>query len=447
YAIYFFVWGIVLLFVNSCEDFLDKQPTERLTIDEVFSEREETESYLWNIYSYVPDQSNMWTGHPWVGASDEGDMTWERGGYDTYLINEGNWNPTSNYYQFWDHYYKGIRSASVFLDRIEGHPELSDQQIMRFKAEARFLRAFMYFMLLRQYGPVIIIEEVLPVDAKISELQLPRSTFDESVGYIEEELDQSIQNLPLDVTDQNWLGRATQGAAMALKSRLLLYAASPLYNGNSQYASFTNQDGTQLINQNYDDNKWKKAANAAKAVIDLNQYNLYTYQDGNDPYNNYKYLFLEKWNEETIFGRSGNAAWDLEKHSAPRSVNGWSGVAVTQKQVDAYFMADGKIINDNGSNYIEEGFSTEDTEYTEEGTWNMYTNREPRFYASVTYNGKRWPFDGHKVELFAEGASGAKGSHDHSKTGYLLYKFTNPDSDIVQGDHPHKVWIVFRLAE
>lgn len=447
YIINLFAVSILLIFSSSCEDFLDKQPTERLTMDEVFSVREETDDYLWNLYSYIPDESQMWKGHPWVGASDEADMTWERAGYSTYLMNEGSWNPTSYYYQFWDHYYRGIRSASVFLDRIEGHPDLSEKRIIRYKAEAHFLRAFMYFMLLRQYGPVVIMDELLPVDAAISDLQIPRSPFDESVDYIKSELDQAIKDLPISVNDSKWLGRATKGAALAVKSRLLLYAASPLYNGNSDYASFTNEDGTELINQHYEKDKWKRAADAAKEVIDLDQYELYTFGDGNDPYKNYENLFLEKWNEEIIFGTADNGASDLERHSAPRSVNGWSGIGPTQKQVDAYFMANGKAIDEKGSSYVEEGFSSNDTKYTEAGTWNMYVNREPRFYASITYNGKRWPFDGHKVELFAEGESGIKGSHDHSKTGYLLYKFSNPDSDILRGEYPNKVWILFRLGE
>ena len=441
-----FVLGIILVLFSGC-DFLDKQPTERLTLDKVFADDIETKRYLWNVYSYIPDESNVWAGTPWVGSADEADMTWERAGYDTYLVNQGNYSPTTYYYQNWGYYYEGIRSASVFMNRVGENPELTETQITRFTAEARFLRAYFYYLLLRQYGPVVIMEEVLPVDAPAEALQIPRSSFDECVNYIVQELGTATQNLPLEIINDNWLGRATKGAAMAVKSTVLLYAASPLYNGNEDYANFTNQDGTQLMNTTYDETKWKRAADAAKAVIDLNQYSLYTYGDGSDPYLNYKELFLDKWNEETIWGRSNNGAWNLEIHSAPRSVNGWSGVAPTQAQVDAYFMANGKSIHASGSGYVEEGFSTEDRKYTIAGTWMMYVNREPRFYASITYNGKVWPFSGERVELFAEGSSGSKGSYDHSKTGYLLYKFTNPDSDIVQRNIPHKVWILFRLGE
>src|SRR5699024_5872330 len=153
--------------------------------------------------------------------------------------------------------------------------------------------------------------------------------------------------------------------ALALDLGVRLYVQDDLYNGKCDYDSINNQDGTQLINQHYEKDKWKRAADAAKEVIDLNQYELYTFGDGNDPYKNYENLFLEKWNEEIIFGTADNGASDLERHSAPRSVNGWSGIGPTQKQVDAYFMANGKAIDEKGSSYVEEGFSSNDTKYTE----------------------------------------------------------------------------------
>src|SRR5699024_3941166 len=209
--------------------------------------------------------------------------------------------PTTYYYQNWGYYYEGIRSASVFMNRVGENPELTETQITRFTAEARFLRAYFYYLLLRQYGPVVIMEEVLPVDAPAEALQIPRSSFDEGVNYIVQELGTATQNLPLEIINDNWLGRATKVAAMAVKSTVLLYAARTFYNGNEDYANFTNQDGTQLMNTTYDETKWKRAADAAKAVIDLNQYSLYTYGDGSDPYLNYKELFLDKWNEETIW--------------------------------------------------------------------------------------------------------------------------------------------------
>src|SRR5699024_2102770 len=113
---------------------------------------------------------------------------WERAGYDTYLVNQGNYSPTTYYYQNWGYYYEGIRSASVFMNRVGENPELTETQITRFTAEARFLRAYFYYLLLRQYGPVVIMEEVLPVDAPAEALQIPRSSFDECVNYIVQEL-------------------------------------------------------------------------------------------------------------------------------------------------------------------------------------------------------------------------------------------------------------------
>src|SRR5699024_3970024 len=145
--------------------------------------------------------------------------------------------------------------------------------IKKYTAEARFLRAFFYFGLIRQYGPVPILpDKPIAVDAQADDplLHLARAPYDSCVNYIVSELDQAAKDLPLNFTNQSNLdyGRATAAVCMAVKSRVLLYAASPQFNGNSGYSNFKNLDGTSLINTQYDKKKWKRAEDAAKDIID-----------------------------------------------------------------------------------------------------------------------------------------------------------------------------------
>src|SRR5687767_2016096 len=140
------------------KNFLDEVPDNLLTLDEVFKRRTETEKYLANVYSYIRDEANQWNdgGNPWLGLSDEVDVTWNRSNYPTFAMNLGAWNASSNYYNFWTHYYRGIRSATTFIQRIEECTELysyytnGDSVVKQYRAEARFLRAFFYFNLIRQ---------------------------------------------------------------------------------------------------------------------------------------------------------------------------------------------------------------------------------------------------------------------------------------------------------
>src|SRR5690606_9054180 len=185
------------------------------------------------------------------------------------LHNIGNWGPSTAVFDFWTYLYQGIRSASVFIARVDECQEMSAQLRRQRKAEARALRAYYYSLLLRQYGPVVILSETpFEIDTPPQSLQLARTPYDACVQYISAEFDRAISDLPARITDQGQLGRIDQLVVMAAKARMLLYAASPLFNGNADYGNFTNLDGTPLINANYDPEKWKIAADAAKAVID-----------------------------------------------------------------------------------------------------------------------------------------------------------------------------------
>lgn len=460
---------LLCLVYSSCQtNFLDKQPDDMLNLDQIFASKLYTEQYLANVYSYILDEGNA-DAYNMTSASDEAKFSWN--GVPGYNINMGNWGPTSAPYNVWGHYYRGIRSASVFITRVEECKEIPEALRIQYREEARVLRAYYYHVLMRQYGPVVIMEDMIPVDASPEEVQLPRNSYDECVDYVVSELDEAVKHLPAKITDDRQLGRPDQLVALAIKSKVLLFAASPLFNGNTDYASFKNADGKQLISQSYDVAKWQKAADAAKAVIDRMPGGLYKKNgaDGTfDPLASYRDIYHDRWNKEVIWARKSDGAGTWEWNGGLVQVGGYANYGVTQQLVDAYFMANGESpitgYNGNGepvinprSGYEESGVMAESGKYTRAGIWKMYANREPRFYATVTYSGSEWIYHGDDgrsfwyAEFFATGKDGLQGGargQDPTHTGYAIRKFSSPNSDVFNRrliSNPS--WILFRLGE
>lgn len=452
------------LFTSCKKDFLDQMPDDIITLEEVFNRRDLSEEFLANVYNYIRDEAHRTNNTPWDVISDDADVSQRN---TPFQVNIGNWSASSNYWNFWTHYYKGIRSATTFINNIDGNEQILEDErggaalISQYKAEARFLRAFFYFELLKQYGPVIILgdEEVAP-DLPNGDplMQLPRSSYDECVDYIVSELDLAAQDLPLHFTSQAVLdyGRATKIMAMGVKSRMLLYAASPQFNGNTDYTGFTNTDGKALINTTYSAEKWQRAADAAKAIIDIaeGQGILALYKKNVngvfDPMISYRDVFLDAWNTEVMMSRNNNSLNNYERSQTPRLASGYASMGPTQQLIDDYQMANGKAIDEAGSGYTENGFSAAADKYTRAGTFNMYVGREPRFYASITYSGSYWinTSEGLKeIGMFYTGESGKGGSHDYSETGYMFRKNVHPSTNPRISQYVKRPLVMYRYAE
>ena len=487
----FIITFVVILWGSSCKKFLDVDPyiNDMFNLDTVFSKKTFAERYLYTIYSTIPDDGDYMTsgGVPWVGASDEAVWKWTRGDIPANYYASGDYDPSLPYYNNWKNLYQGIRSTNVFLSRVDEVKDMNQSEKQQLKTQARFLRAYFYFYLVQQYGPAILLpEKPLEFDKELDELLLPRNTYDECVNYIVDELSAVAQELPL-TQDPNWIGRPTKGAALAVKSRLLLYAASPLFNGNTQYADFVNKDGLPMINQQYQEEKWAKAAAAAKEVIDLGIYQLYTapktaqtallpanvsslsFPEGAgdiDPFKSYRDMFaggtvLTSMNTEAIFVRSQTNLNGSLRFSMPKNMAGWSGAGVTQKLIDAYFTRDGKTIFNSSSSYpyTETGFSTVGDDFTSSGTAKMYVNREPRFYASIGYTGTFWEgtsatvtsAKNFTVEYYFDGNEGrGSDAENYPLTGYVIRKFIHPEDNLAYGGgsaQTRKTYMLFRLAE
>lgn len=445
---------LLVLLVCSCADYLDKTPDEDLTLKEVFENRNYAEQFLTAAYTHLGRECYLADNAGFAGgASDELEITW------TYpycnKLNEGSWNPNTIEPQHWKMYWEGIRIANLFLDNI-GNTPMDQEAKDTWIGEAYFLRAIYHFYLLRMYGPIPLAGQSFDVN---NASPMERKPFEECVKFITEDCDRALNTpIPMQATSSRY-GRVTKAATLALKSRVLLYAASPLFNGNSDYADFKNPNGTQLIPVSFNKELWKEAADAALACITQCEGTGYQLYRESDPMKSYQNLFLQRWNSEILFAQNIDNNWMHESYINPNGMAGWSGYCLTQEMVDAYHMANGELpilgYNTDGSpvinpasGYVEKGFATkaDPKGYYPDNIYNMYVGREPRFYASVNYNGAQWK--GRRLEFWPGGKDGKTTGPDYTKTGYLLRKSSDENYDLATGNGKSLyTWIIFRLGE
>ena len=375
--------------------------------DSIFLKETTTKQWLWNVYSSLTDAPAFNSGGTFY-ASDE--MVWNDSEQACQKYHNCQYSSSN---QLWeDRYakmYIGIRTASIFIHNVAKCREVSQTEREHMEGEARFLRAYFYYTLLKQYGPVPVVpDEGQDISLDYNELAIPRASMDECVDFIVTDLERAARILPTEYAS-TWIGRATRGAALALRAKVLLYAASPLFNGNTDLFNLKDNEGRTLIPQEYDE------------VIDMNLYTLFTVRKSDDtvpladnvptanfpngagdidPYESYAQLFNGETpltlNNEFIFMRQGGTA-DVNffvGRAFPYSHKGSNDMAATLKQVDAYYMRDGRD-KDQASEeypYYTEGFTDGSTNdpFVPSDCHRMWLNREPRFYASIAYNGCIW---------------------------------------------------------
>lgn len=478
---------------TSCSDYLDYQPDDFLTMEMIFTDKIRTEDWLASVYSSVP--SPMWGYFKDHGFNIMGDditipQEWRPFGWaNVYAYTTANWSPISG----WNPYYwvelpKRIRTGLVFLENVRVIPEagLTQQYVDQMKNEVRFLIAYYYSLMIELYGPIPFAPGVIyPVDAPTSELMIGQTPYDEIVEWIDNELKDVSTKLPAVYPDNNDWGRVTSVMALAIRARALLFAASPLFNGNPDLKDWQNHEGVNLFKPNIDAQKWEKAAAAHKELIDAARaggYDLYKEynSDGSiDPFMSYYNLSLKRFsegNKEIIFGRSENSSLaDFQRHHLPKGIGGNAGMGVTQELVDAFYMKNGLVpilgYNEDGSpiinpesGYIEKGFSNaaevRNTRWrgaegperiagrvTLDGTYNMYCNREPRFYVSVIYNEAWLGVDNRRVEFYQEGGRDTGYTFDAPQNGYNVRKRISLEVFPRENRFPYQPGILYRLAE
>lgn len=491
-----FLVGILSLSGVACSDYLSDAPDNMVTIDKVFEEPTTTLRFLANVYSYVRPMYQWSNESIWTGVSDELDVTYPD--YHVSKINLGAVAPNKEelqYGNYWTHYYAGIRAATIFMQNVDRCEKLVDSEGRdlrpRYKAQARALRAWFYFCIARQYGPIVVVgEDLLPADASVAAMQIERKSMKGSFEYIVNEMDSVIQsgelskfrptaigkedNIKESETIKNAYGEITEVVCHAIKARALLYASSDFYNRDRTlplFKDFKNVDGTPMFD--YSDADRLTTLNAAKkATEDLftefPRLKLNRVENSSgvvDPYQSYQFIFQKpttgaEWNDEVIYARPKGNMWEQDMSCSPRVVGGWSGWGATQEIVDAYFTktgypllkdAQGNLYAEDGS-YVEEGKSSAsgDNGYTQKNTYKMYTNREPRFYMSICFNNSKWlsVHNQSTVEFFYGGNTGRteKETRNYSQTGYLCRKFVNPQSNVPNNTVEHAA-IMIRLGE
>lgn len=411
--------------LSSCNGFLDREEDSFIDKTATFDSYNRTKQYLTYAYTLLPDGLNRFSREAMLAsATDDAEFAIESA--EIQQFNNGSWNALNNPDDVWNRYFSGISKCCTLLENTD-HVNLDisrldpDKQveyanslkdIRMWRAEARFLRAYFHFELLKRYGPIPIVTSTLSINGNYE--NTPRPTMKEVVDFIAKECDIAADTLELtpwrNVNDA--FGRATKGAALALKSRLLLYAASPLY---------VDFGDTNEANKPADVALWKSAADAAKAVIDLNQYELAS---------SYADLFKNDFqNKEYIFVRRYAANSDFEKSNFPVSFGGKGGTNPSQNLVDDYEMLDGTPFDWNDPAKAAQPFE----------------NRDARLGATILMNMAL--FKGKKVATYPEGAD-ASPNPNATKTGYYLRKFLNEDVNIqTGGSSSGHVVPLFRLAE
>jgi hypothetical protein len=403
---------VIALVSSACSDFLDTGLDRSQTGETIATNRGSVWGFANAFYSPIGYGFGTIDSNIFATASDEAQQTSAQSNviyFNKGMLNE-NTNPLFTYYR---NYYEGIRAANYFLDYVkDGRGEellaqnrnlVTDrvnyerdlQSLAWYKAEAHVAKAYYYSELAKMYGGVPIVESFVDDGTMIS-----RSTYDQVIEYVVKEIDDYKAELALNWKDfKEREGRFTLGAALAIKARTLLYAASPLHNPTNDVA------------------KWEAAAAAANELISNTDL---SYSLASD-YGSYFVGGNSVASAETIYAVRRAQSNSMEVNNYPIATQGGkSGATPTHNLVAAY-----------------EYVGTPDPT-------NPYANRDPRLAASIVTNGSTW--NGRVIDQSA-GGSDDMARANASKTGYYLKKFLTDNLNLTQGQNAQHNWVAYRWAE
>lgn len=494
------IFCMMVLLLTSCKKYLksDKFFKDRMDLNKSFNNVEYIEEWLANSYSYLTgvNADVASKGFEPFNFSDDIYYGDRDGDYDVSNKDALSYNEFSLgiYHEgdkqgSWGECYKGIRSATIFIQNIDNSTVIDAQEKADYKAQARFVRAYYYWLLLRKYGPIPILpDDGVDYTGSYDDLALPRSTYEQCATFIGKEMVLAAKGLPQS-RGQLAIARPTKGAALATRAKVFLYAASPLMNGGKVSIDYkqnlVDDKGNPLLSITYDERKWARAAAAAKDVMRLGAYSLYVapYRNSGtvthpatikppydpefsdnpwpsgwsdiDPFESYRALFdgelSASENPELIFTRGQNQSSEginvMVAHQLPRIASGWNTHGMTLKQCDAYYMNDGRDVpgkdieygRGNGSQRLDGFVTPEDVDQgkykpLKSGVSLQFANREPRFYASVGFNGSLWHLSNETEEKNREqqvfyyrgSGNGYTNTMFWLRTGIGIMKYVNP---------------------
>ena len=488
--------GTIAMFsLSSCSDYLDKEPDDQLTLETVFENKTNMERWLAYIYNATPKFYN-YDGADAVADELAPSVGWESQGFKAILYQNGNWTSASGgVINYWETFPMRIRQAYIFIKYAHALPDVTEKEVNYMKAECRFFIAYYHAMMAMTYGAVPIIRDATE-EITGETLLLKQEPFNTVVDWAANELLETSKLLPAYYDEDNKYGRITSIICLAMRARLLTFAASPLVNGNqdSDMVNMKNCDGVSIFDSTFKPERWKTAVDANKLLIDEAEkagHKLYieTIGDDVDAFQSYQNALMLRYNQgnmEILFPRTYDDAGYFDRQANPRSMGGAGAIGVTQSLVDAFFMNNGLVpitgyTNDGAtpvinseSGYSETGYSTVDESYkttwmyatkggTEQetehvivpkNTYKMYCGREPRFYISVLYNEEyHWGKDKsnakNKFANFFSGGEDGGPSHDSPSAGYLIRKRVDPSAIPASssGTYKKRQGVLYRLAE
>ena len=446
----------VLMSLTSCTDGYEPEPVELVSLDFVFSKTDSLGTnavkFLNNIYAILQNGHNR-VGGDYLDAASDDAISINVADPDVYKLAMGRYTASSRITSDmrWGEYYAGIRKANILINHIDVVPfmltytnaagEVRPLNVSM-KAEARFLRACFYFELVKRYGGVPLMGDDVHVLG--DEVQLPRNTFSQCIQYIIDELDairDDLRTNPMPDFNQ-YAHTPTREVCLAMKSRVLLYAASPLFNGHSV------ESGNELVGYaSYDRERWKRAADAAEEFIAIygsagnGAYGLTSRHEdekGNIT-RDYRDIFLGFYNKsnnpEVIFYRPGGEDKSIEINNGPLGLSGNSlgkgRTLPTQNLVDAFPMRDGKFPG-KGSKYALDAS-------------NPYENRDPRLDYTVLHHGSLWLRT--MLDTSIGGSNNPTASAEYTKTGYYMCKFMGKFAGEAEYSNKIHLWVIYRYAE
>lgn len=460
----------VILCNTSCSDYLDIVPEGTPDMETAFSNKTNARKFLFTCYSYLPkwDQSGsigfLAGDEHWLIPKGTGFID-QRLSLNAWEIGRGEQNSNDPYQNYWDglnggtNLWTAIRDCNIFLENIDKPLDLQQYERNRWIAEVKFLKAYYHYYLFMLYGPIPVMDNNISIDASAEEVRRYRDPVDDVVNYISNLLDDAAKDLPLQVTDAGEeLGRITQPIAKAVKAQLWLLAASPLFNGNTDYINVKDNQGRSLFSAETDNNKWEQAADAALDAIKCAKeagHDLYYFtlpvnglSDATRKLLDIGEAVTEKWNTEIIWGSTWNVN-GLQKVAVAKTTKGShydaiSVMAPTLTVAEQFYSSNGVPISEDkgdfwSKNYLnryeftiipDEGNNKHYLKIGEETAY-LHLNREPRFYANLSFDRGTWygygyasdePKDLAFYKFRAKEVSGRITSEDYSYTGYLNKK-------------------------
>lgn len=448
--------------VFSC-DYLDIVPDNVGTLEYAFRNRNEAENYLFTCYSTMQRLSDVIYNPGFTTSAEVVYPILETQFFNSSGFNliRGTQNSSNPVLSQWNNMYTAIRRCNIMLENIDKPIDLKEPEKRRWIAETKFLKAYYHYYLIRMYGPIILIKENNAIDVDIELTKRKRATLDESFAYVVQLMDEALPDLPPIIENRaQEYGRITKFMAMAVKAEMLVWAASPLFNGNPDYAGFKDKDGRELFPATFDPQKWRLAADACKAAINeceaqgLRLYDLLpasgirTVSDELKEVIILQNIVTQRWDENPELIWALNHGFNYQGFTIPKLTtkavamsNSYpSNWAVPFNTTELFYTNKGVPINEDISwdyanrlsvqvgdeanqHYIKQGYETAKAHF----------NRERRFYAAVGFDGGIWFGNGQTDEATAyhvearglPDIAGPKSLNATNITGYWPKKLTS----------------------